>query len=177
MGRSSGRSSGTLFRYAPSVFFAETPDFLGKTPKIGVFPIFSRKKSGLWGFHGKSHFFLQKNDFFLGKKIIDFSKNVPKSSWDALCVGRSSRRSFQKLRYMEGTFDVWLSEILNCNVFRYKLWLSQIQVELKFITKNITNFKILPVGINQLHLKFKKSDNHHVHFAFILFALNCLGLS
>ena len=115
-----GTLFGTLFRDAfpgRSLVFCrgKPPIFSEKYRKSDFFRKFRGQNRVYAGFHGKRSekvaIFPRKNDFFpRKKKYYRFFGKVPKASkrrslrgkhaksvFDALCVGRSPRRSFRKL--------------------------------------------------------------------------------
>ena len=94
-----GTLFGTLFRDAfpgRSVgLFRGNPRFSRKNAKNRRFSeIFAKKIGFTRVFTEKVAFFREKMNFSSKKKnIIDFSKNVPKASRDALCVENTQRAS------------------------------------------------------------------------------------
>ena len=99
MGRSSGRSSGTLFRDDPSFFVAENPRFSRKNTENRTFSENFADKIGFTrvfteNVRKKSQFFREKMTFFREKKnIYDFSEKSRKRPKDALCVENTQRAS------------------------------------------------------------------------------------
>jgi len=99
VGRSSGRSSGTLFRDDPSFFVAENPRFSRKNTENRTFSENFADKIGFTrvfteNVRKKSQFFREKMTFFREKKnIIDFSEKSRKRPKDALCVENTQRAS------------------------------------------------------------------------------------
>jgi len=113
------RSRGTLFQWPERFFFPEKSRKSRKFAEIrGFSAIFAEKVGFAWLFtekNRKKSLFSTKNVVRSQKntKKIDFLKNVPRASRDALCVeitqrasrdalcmGRSPRRSLRKTRYL-----------------------------------------------------------------------------
>ena len=121
MGRSSGTLPETLFQWPGRFFFGKIAKIAEIRRKSGFFRDYYGKSRVCTAFDGKKSekvaFFREKCGASPGKlKKIDFLKNVPRASRDALCmeitqrasrdalcVGRSPRRSLRKTRYVQGT--------------------------------------------------------------------------